>query len=339
MSISIAHVGKRHGATAVLSDISLDIAGGEFVALVGPSGSGKTTLLRLIAGLEPDYDGTIRIGGEDVAPIPARERRIGFVFQNYALFRHMTAADNVGFGLRVRPRADRPAPAEIDRRVADLLAMVRLEGFARRYPHQLSGGQRQRVALARALAIAPRVLLLDEPLGALDPPIRVELRAMLRDLHGRLGLTTLLVTHDLGEAAELSDRIAVLRAGRIEQVGTVATLDANPANAFVFGFLGDSVAVPGRVADGRFRGGWFDRPAALPDGPGVAVIRPDEIVLRPGPGPGTVVSLHPGVRQMRYVVACGAERFEVVRRGPVDPALQPGMTCAVDFAAARIVAG
>jgi sulfate transport system ATP-binding protein len=316
MTISLDQVGKRHGATAALSGISLDIAGGEFLALVGPSGSGKTTLLRLIAGLERDYDGTIRIGGTDVAPIPARERRIGFVFQNYALFRHMTAAENVAFGLRVRPRATRPPADAIRHRVAELLGMVQLEAYAARYPHQLSGGQRQRVALARALAIDPQVLLLDEPLGALDPPIRVELRAMLRALHQRFGLTTLLVTHDIGEAAELSDRIAVLRAGRIEQVGTAATLDAQPANAFVFGFLGDSIALPG-------------------PGNTQALLRPDEIGLLPGDGPALIAAIHPGVRQTRYTVHYDSHRFDVILRGP--PSLEIGTRCTLDLSSARLI--
>ncbi len=318
MSITLDRICKRHGSATVLSDVSLDIARGEFLALVGPSGSGKTTLLRLIAGLERDYDGTIRIGGTDVGPIPARERRIGFVFQNYALFRHMTAADNIAFGLRVRPRATRPAAADIARRVAELLALVQLDGLGTRYPHQLSGGQRQRVALARALAIDPQVLLLDEPLGALDPPIRVELRAMLRDLHLRLGLTTLLVTHDLGEAAELSDRIAVLRAGRIEQIGTIATLDATPASAFVFGFLGDSISLP------------------APDGKR-ALIRPDEVGLTPGDGPAVIIAVHLGIRQTRYTVQHGPHRFDVVLRGAPHPGLAAGAHCTVDLSAARIV--
>ncbi len=338
MSISFDHINKRFGAATVLRDVSLDIATGEFVALVGPSGSGKTSLLRLIAGLERDYDGIIRIDGIDVAPIPARERRIGFVFQNYALFRHMTAADNIGFGLRVRPRASRPSAAAIRQRVDELLAMVQLDGLGGRYPHQLSGGQRQRVALARALAIEPEVLLLDEPLGALDPPIRVELRAMLRALHLRLGLTTILVTHDIAEAAELSDRLVVLRAGRIEQVGPAAALDARPANAFVFGFLGDAAVLEGIVVAGRFKAQDLSLATDLADGPALAVIRPDEIGLRAGDGPARVVGVHSGLRLTRYTIQHRDWRLDVVRRGGPEPDLGVGDTCTIDLSAARMVA-
>ena len=215
MDISIRNVGKRFGSSEVLRDVTLEIASGELLALLGPSGSGKTTLLRAIAGLESVDSGSIRFGPIDAATLSVQERRVGFVFQHYALFRHMSVLDNVTFGLRVRKRAERPPKAEIRRRGLELLEVVQLGGFAERYPAQLSGGQRQRIALARALAIEPRVLLLDEPFGALDAKVRRELRAWLRELHDRTGYTTVFVTHDENEAQELADRVVAMEDGRI----------------------------------------------------------------------------------------------------------------------------
>jgi sulfate/thiosulfate transport system ATP-binding protein len=220
----------------VLRDVNLTIAPGELVALLGPSGSGKTTLLRIIAGLER-AEGVVRFGGEDASLLTVQERRVGFVFQSYALFRHMTVSNNVAYGLAVRPRRSRPSRRDIERRVNELLDFVQLNGFGGRYPAQLSGGQRQRVALARALAIEPKVLLLDEPFGALDAKVRKDLRRWLRDIHERTGLTTVFVTHDQAEAMELADRVAILNRGAIEQVGAPQEVAKAPATPFVKSFL------------------------------------------------------------------------------------------------------
>jgi sulfate/thiosulfate transport system ATP-binding protein len=228
---------KQFGATPALDGLTLSIGGGEFLALLGPSGSGKTTLLRVLAGLEFVNAGSIEIDGRPIQGVPARERRIGLVFQHYALFRHMTVARNVAFGLEVRPRRTRLSSATIRARVDELLTLMDIGELADRYPEQISGGQRQRVALARALAIEPTLLLLDEPFGALDAKVRRNLRHWLRALHDRMGLTSIFVTHDQAEALEMADRVAVLRAGRIEQVDTPQRLCAEPANEFVREFL------------------------------------------------------------------------------------------------------
>ncbi len=225
------------GPQVVLDAIDLDIAPGELLALLGPSGSGKTTLLRLLAGLDTASQGAIRLGGEDAGRLSVQERRVGFVFQSYALFRHMTVFDNIAYGLAVRPRRVRPSRAEIAERVTELLDMMQLPGFEKRYPAQLSGGQRQRIALARALAIEPRVLLLDEPFGALDAKVRKDLRKWLRDIHDRTGLTTVFVTHDQAEAMEVADRVAILNGGRIEQIGAPQEIRERPATKFVRAFL------------------------------------------------------------------------------------------------------
>jgi sulfate transport system ATP-binding protein len=235
--IEIAGVSKRFGEQTVLTAIDLTIAPGELVALLGPSGCGKTTLLRVIAGLETADSGRLSFGDDDATRLSVQERRVGFVFQSYALFRHMTVAANIAYGLTVRPRRQRPNRAEIARRVDELLDMMQLPGLGARYPAQLSGGQRQRVALARAMAIEPRVLLLDEPFGALDAKVRKELRLWLREIHDRTGLTTVFVTHDQAEAMDLADRVAVLNAGRIEQVGTPREVSEAPATPFVREFL------------------------------------------------------------------------------------------------------
>jgi len=234
--ISLLGVRKAFGGEAVLRNISLTIAAGELVALLGPSGSGKTTLLRIIAGLE-SAEGLVRFGSEDASRLSVQERRVGFVFQSYALFRHMTVSDNVAYGLTVRPRRARPSRRDIAERVRRLLDLVQLSDLGRRYPAQLSGGQRQRVALARALAIEPKVLLLDEPFGALDAKVRKELRQWLRDIHDRTGLTTIFVTHDQAEAMELADRVAILNRGAIEQIGPPRELAEAPATPFVKSFL------------------------------------------------------------------------------------------------------
>ena len=246
--ITVENITKRFGKAAALHGIDLAIEDGEFVALLGPSGSGKTTLMRIIAGLEFEDEGRVLFDGVDVTKTPVAERRIGFVFQHYALFRHMTVAENVAFGLSVakrrRPKAERRARAE------ELLKLVQLEGLGDRYPSQLSGGQRQRVALARALAIEPRVLLLDEPFGALDAQVRKDLRRVLRDLHVKMGLTSIFVTHDQEEALELADRIVVMNKGQIDQVGTPDEIYEHPATPFVSAFVGETNVLP--QADGVF---------------------------------------------------------------------------------------
>jgi sulfate transport system ATP-binding protein len=239
VSVTIRNVAKAYARYPALKGVSLTVAPGELVALLGPSGSGKTTLLRAVAGLEVIDGGEVFFGDVNAGDLSLRERRIGFVFQHYALFKHMTVMDNIAFGLRARPRGTRPTEAQIRSRVLDLLALVQLEGLEARHPAQLSGGQRQRVALARALAIEPRVLLLDEPFGALDAKVRKDLRRWLRALHDKTGHTTLFVTHDQDEAFELADRIAILNQGVIEQVGTPAEILHKPATDFVADFIAD----------------------------------------------------------------------------------------------------
>lgn len=251
MSIEIRQITKTFGGFVALKDVSLEVPPGELVALLGPSGSGKTTLLRIIAGLEEADSGTILFHGEDATTQSLRDRRVGFVFQHYALFRHMSVFENIAFGLRVRPRRLRPPESEIRRRVVELLKLVQLEWLAGRYPPQLSGGQRQRVALARALAVEPKVLLLDEPFGALDAKVRRELRRWLRRLHDELHITSLFVTHDQEEALEVADRVVVMNEGRVEQVGTPDQVYHHPINAFVYNFLGNVNLFHVRVEEGR----------------------------------------------------------------------------------------
>lgn len=259
MSIEVKNVTKTFGSYTALKDVSLKVNDGELVALLGPSGSGKTTLLRIIAGLEVPDDGPrggevttdIRFHGESVAHQQVGKRRVGFVFQHYALFKHLSVFENIAFGLRVRPRADRPSNPEISNRVNKLLKLIQLESLGNRYPAQLSGGQRQRVALARALAIEPRVLLLDEPFGALDAKVRQGLRNWLRKLHNELHMTSILVTHDQEEALEVSDRIVVMNQARIEQVGTPSEVFHHPASEFVMDFLGNVNVFRGRIEQGR----------------------------------------------------------------------------------------
>ncbi|TJZ91823.1 sulfate ABC transporter ATP-binding protein [Paracoccus gahaiensis] len=238
MHIQIDEIAKEFGTTTALHPVSLSIPSGALVALLGPSGSGKTTLLRILGGLEFPTSGRVLFNSQDATGLSVQERRAGFVFQSYALFRHMTVFDNIAYGLNARPRASRPNKAEIDRRVLKLLDLIQLPQIAARYPTQLSGGQRQRVALARALAIEPRMLLLDEPFGALDAKVRKELRQGLRDIHDETGLTSIFVTHDQDEAMELADLVVVMSMGRIEQIGKPADIRARPATEFVREFIG-----------------------------------------------------------------------------------------------------
>jgi sulfate transport system ATP-binding protein len=282
MELRIRGLSKHYPGVAALDGVDLDIVSGELIALLGPSGSGKTTLLRILGGLLAPDTGQVLFGERDATGLSLRERNVGFVFQHYALFRHMTVAENIAFGLRSRPRAQRPDRAAIARRVEELLRLIQLPELAGRYPEQLSGGQKQRVALARALAIDPAVLLLDEPFGALDAKVRVELRRWLRRLHEQTGQTTVFVTHDQEEAMELADRVVVLRQGRIEQVGTPEAIYAAPASSYVFDFVGRGNVLDGAIVDGWFRSddgaAVFAAPAHA-DGPVSAHIRPHALRL------------------------------------------------------------
>ena len=250
MSIEIRSVNKHFGQFHALKDVNLDVDSGELLALLGPSGCGKTTLLRIIAGLEAPDTGSILFAGEDATDVHVRERNVGFVFQHYALFRHMTVFENVAFGLRVKPRSLRPSEAQIKAKVHDLLKLVQLDWLADRFPAQLSGGQRQRIALARALAVEPKVLLLDEPFSALDAKVRKELRRWLRRLHDELHVTSIFVTHDQEEALEVADRVVLMNQGVVEQVGTPQDVWDHPASPFVYGFLGDVNLFHGRAHEG-----------------------------------------------------------------------------------------
>jgi sulfate transport system ATP-binding protein len=251
MSIEIRNISKDFGNFHALRHVDLDIESGELVALLGPSGCGKTTLLRIIAGLETADQGHILFNGLDTTDKHVRERNVGFVFQHYALFRHMSVFDNVAFGLRMKPRATRPSEAVIKQKVHELLGLVQLDWLADRYPSQLSGGQRQRIALARALAVEPQVLLLDEPFGALDAKVRKELRRWLRRLHDDLHVTSIFVTHDQEEALEVSDRVVLMNAGKVEQIGSPQEVWDHPASPFVYGFLGDVNLFHGRAHEGE----------------------------------------------------------------------------------------
>jgi sulfate transport system ATP-binding protein len=329
MSISVRSVSRRFGRFVALEDVSLDIADGELVALLGPSGSGKTTLLRIIAGLETADTGEIVLAGREATHTPPQERQVGFVFQHYALFRHLSVADNIAFGLRVRPKATRPSLAEIHRRVDDLLRLVQLEPFARHRPWQLSGGQRQRVALARALAIEPRVLLLDEPFGALDAQVRKELRRWLRRLHDELGMTSVFVTHDQEEALEVADRVVVFRDGRIEQVGTPQDIYERPVSAFVHRFIGEVNVLRGEAADGMalFRDGPSTLRWPLPAGSALAgavdgYFRPHEVELRREAEPGTTLPARL-MRRQRIGPSLELELSTPVATAPIEVHLGP----------------
>jgi sulfate transport system ATP-binding protein len=322
--ITIENVSKRFGRFPAVRDVSLEIAEGKLVALLGPSGSGKTTLLRIIAGLERPEEGRILFAGTDATHMGARERHVGFVFQHYALFRHMTALENIAFGLAVRPRRSRPPRAERTRRARELLALVQMSEFEHRRPSQLSGGQRQRIALARALAIEPRVLLLDEPFGALDAKVRKELRQWLRDLHDRLRITSIFVTHDQEEALEIADRIVVMNRGAIEQVGTPTDVYDQPRTSFVFEFMGQANALPCSVRRQEVRIGGipFSAPdyAGAEDGSAVAFVRPHALEIVPAGTHGSLaatvaheVVLGPTVRLDLKIESAGMFTVEVPR--------------------------
>ncbi len=320
MSIEIRNVTKTFGAVTVLQDVSLEIPGGELVALLGPSGCGKTTLLRIIAGLEFADRGTILLEGEDASRQIVRDRQVGFVFQHYALFRHMSVFENIAFGLRVKPRRERPNEAEIHRRVHELLRLVQLEWLAERYPSQLSGGQRQRIALARALAVEPRVLLLDEPFGALDAKVRKDLRRWLRRLHDEIGITSIFVTHDQEEALEVADRVVLMNQGRIEQIGTPEQVYDHPATPFVYGFLGSVNLFHGRVHGDELRVGdhalSLDAHTLAADTPAVGYARPHDLdVVRLGTGDDRGIPA-----QVRRILAIGPmARIELERADGETP--------------------
>jgi sulfate transport system ATP-binding protein len=288
MSIAIRNVSKAFGNFQALGNVSLDIESGELVALLGPSGCGKTTLLRIIAGLETADSGAILFSGEDTTDVHVRERNVGFVFQHYALFRHMSVFDNVAFGLRMKPRAVRPSEAVIRQKVHELLSLVQLDWLADRYPAQLSGGQRQRIALARALAVEPKVLLLDEPFGALDAKVRKELRRWLRRLHDDLHVTSIFVTHDQEEALEVADRVVLMNSGKIEQIGSPQQVWDQPASPFVYGFLGDVNLFHGRAHEGEMligadhNGVRLDTPehSTVQDSRAFAYVRPHDLDVR-----------------------------------------------------------
>jgi sulfate/thiosulfate transport system ATP-binding protein len=316
--ISAASVTKRYGEFRALDDVSVEIAPGSLTALLGPSGSGKSTLLRVIAGLETPDAGTVVLEGADVTDVPPQRRGIGFVFQHYAAFKHMSVRENVAFGLRVRKRPK----AEIAARVDELLEIVGLAGYQGRYPSQLSGGQRQRMALARALAVEPKVLLLDEPFGALDANVRAELRAWLKRLHDEVHVTTVLVTHDQEEAMELADSIVVLNGGRVEQVGAPRELYDAPANDFVMGFLGPVA----RLGDG--------------------LVRPHDLLLGADPAPGAaeaqvtrVVHLGFEVRVELVLADDGELSAQLTRHEAAELELAPGDIVYVRASGARSAGG
>jgi len=315
MGIEIRHVSKRFGSFQALDDLSLTVDSGELVALLGPSGCGKTTLLRMIAGLESPDTGSILFSGKDTTDVHVRERNVGFVFQHYALFRHMTVFDNVAFGLRVKPRRLRPDAAQIRARVMRLLQLVQLDWIADRFPAQLSGGQRQRIALARALAVEPKVLLLDEPFGALDAKVRKELRRWLRRLHDELHVTSIFVTHDQEEALEVADRVVVINHGKIEQQGTPQAVWEHPASPFVYEFLGDVNLFHARASDGNISLSPGTGDSA--DNLALAYVRPHDLDVarfEPGSKPSGMV-----VRLERAVMIGAMARLELVAESASAP--------------------
>ncbi|MDE1148506.1 MAG: TOBE-like domain-containing protein [Azospirillaceae bacterium] len=350
MAIEIRDVEKSFGTFTALGGVSLEVRSGELLALLGPSGSGKTTLLRIIAGLDHADAGEVSFDGQDTRDRAARDRKVGFVFQHYALFRHMTVFDNVAFGLRVKKKAERPAEMDIRRRVTQLLEMVQLSHLATRYPSQLSGGQRQRVALARALAIEPKVLLLDEPFGALDAKVRKDLRKWLRHLHDDMNITSIFVTHDQEEALELADRVVVMNQGRIIQVGTPAEVYDTPADSFVFDFLGGVNRLNGVIEGGVAH--LDGRPVQVDgdvgaDGPALIYVRPHQVELSPARSDGAAVdgkwsarvsSLHAAgpVARLELDLSGRALEAQLSRDRLSDLALDVGSWCTVDFRHARV---
>lgn len=303
MSIDIEAVSKTFGSFSALSNVNLKVPSGELVALLGPSGSGKTSLLRIIAGLETPDSGRILFDGVEATNRQVKDRQVGFVFQHYALFRHMTVFDNIAFGLTVKPKKVRPGKQEIKDKVHSLLKLIQLEQLADRYPGQLSGGQRQRVALARALAVEPQVLLLDEPFGALDAKVRVELRRWLRRLHDEIHVTSVFVTHDQEEALEVADRIVVMNQGKIEQQGTPSEVYDHPATPFVYDFLGNVNLFKGRVHEGTAQMGGIKlsspENASANDAPAVGYVRSHDIAIERDSSEGALKA------EVRYLLSVG----------------------------------
>jgi sulfate transport system ATP-binding protein len=305
MSLSLRNLSKQHSTSRILDNVSVEVARGELVALLGPSGSGKTSLLRIIAGLDQADSGQVLFEGKDMTQVSVRDRRVGFVFQNYALFRHMSVFENIAFGLRVKNRRERPARAAIAATVTSLIDRMQLDGLDRRKPDQLSGGQRQRVALARALAVGPSVLLLDEPFGALDATVRKDLRRWLRRLHNELNLATVFVTHDQEEALELADRVVVMNQGRVEQDGKPQDVYDAPANPFVLGFMGAA----NRLVRGHTQGIMLNNiDGDVPEGVAASIyIRPHDIALTPDDR---------GTGRIRFLAEIGAMVRLEIDRGP-----------------------
>jgi sulfate transport system ATP-binding protein len=337
LRIEIDQLTKRFGATLVLDCVGLEIREREFLGLLGPSGSGKTTLLRILAGLEFADEGHVLFDGHDAGTLPIEARQVGIVFQHYALFGHMSVFNNIAFGLKVRPRSSRPSRREIAASVERLLQLVQLEGFGPRFPAQLSGGQRQRVALARALATEPKLLLLDEPFGALDAKVRVDLRRWLRELHDATGLTTVFVTHDQEEALALADRVAIMAKGRIEQVGTPTEVYEGPQTPFVYDFLGRTNAFDCVVRDGHAQIGdkAFPVESGIADGPAVAFVRPHDVMLRhvDNTEPNADATL-PGAAVIRLVTVLGPKAWVELSLGPQVIAAEIGRDVATELALA-----
>jgi sulfate transport system ATP-binding protein len=335
MKISVVDATKRFGKFVALDQVNLEVRSGELLALLGPSGSGKTTLLRIVAGLEWPDEGRVQFDGDDALSLTVGERHVGFVFQHYALFRHMTVFENIAFGLRARPRRYRPSEQDIHRRVGKLLDLVQLGWLAQHYPTQLSGGQRQRVALARALAVEPRVLLLDEPFGSLDAKVRKELRRWLRNLHNEIQVTSIFVTHDQEEALEVADRIVVMDQGRIEQTGTPQQVYDDPQTSFVHEFIGESISLPVLVRQNavQFAGQPIGLdPQGIPDGAATLFARPFNMTILPassesdlrgvvkrvhGIGPARRIEIALGGEQAQTIVEIDAQRAQQWRVGQV----------------------
>ncbi|MBS7706522.1 sulfate/molybdate ABC transporter ATP-binding protein [Chelatococcus asaccharovorans] len=345
MSIEIRNIFKQFGTTPVLKGVDLSIADGELIALLGASGSGKTTLLRILAGLDWPQSGEVFVDDTDWLRLNPQERQIGFVFQHYALFPHMSVFENVAFGLSIRPRETRPAKADIARRVVELLDLVQMGAYGSRYPAQLSGGQRQRVALARALAIQPKMLLLDEPFGALDARIRKDLRRWLRGLHERLGMTTIFVTHDQEEAFELADRVVVMGEGVIEQIGTPDDIYEQPASPFVARFLGGVNELPAELHAGHVHVAGADTSRvgrlALGDGQAMLFVRPHEIDLVPdATGTAVIKDIVPSGALIRYEVALPQTdkviEVELAREAARDRTLTRGDAVRVNILRGRV---
>jgi sulfate/thiosulfate transport system ATP-binding protein len=353
LRIEVKDLTKRFEDTLVLDRINLEVKEKEFLGLLGPSGSGKTTLLRILAGLQFPDSGAVEIDGRNAATLAFAERKIGFVFQQYALFNHMRVFENVAFGLKVRPRNARPDKQAIAARVKELLDLVQLGGFEDRFPAQLSGGQRQRVALARTLAIDPQVLLLDEPFGALDAKVRVELRRSLRDIHDATGLTTIFVTHDQEEALDLADRVAIMNGGVIEQIGTPVEIYESPRTPFIFDFLGHTNSFDCVIAGGKAQLGdkQIEVAPGVPDGLGVAFVRPHDIVVSrvEDREPGQDAKL-PGTAFVRFISALGHRtaveliyekkliEAEMAREKLTELAVSVGDKCTISLRLPRIYA-